>query len=261
MFAQIFGVISAIFSVFFIFIDIKDENKGVALLIFVILLIIIYIGIYIYAITLQSIDIKINRVSLTVKYGDIFYEKGLKVIPVNEYFDTIVDNKIISKSTIHGKFILSNYPNSQYLSILDNEIASELEHIQPENIIERGVGKKKRYPISTSVEIKDEYILTAFTKYDEYNIPYLNNDDYLLFLHKFWDEINRINSGRVVNIPLLGTGLSRIMSNFTEQDFLEQLIWSIKTSNLTRTRCKINIIIYKDMKDCISIFRLKKYFK
>lgn len=261
MFSQIFGVISAVFSVFFIFIDIKDEYKGIALLVFIILLMIIYVCIYIYAINLKSIDIKINRVSITIKYGDLFKEEGLKVIPVNEYFDTIVDNKIISTSTIHGKFILSKYPSSQHLSILDSEINKELEHIEFKENRNRYLGKNKIYPVSTSVEIGGEYILTAFTRYNEENIPYLNNDDYLLFLYKFWDEINKINSGRVVNVPLLGTGLSRIMPNFSEQDFLEQLIWSIKTSNLTRTRCKINIIIYKDMKDCISIFRLKKYFK
>lgn len=246
---------------FFIFIDIKSEDKGTALLLFMILLIIIYVCIYIYAINLKSVDIKINRVCLTIKYGDLFKQEGLKVIPVNEYFDTTVDNKIISKSTIHGKFILANYPSVQHISILDNEIDKELKGIESESNSDRSIGKNVKYPISTSIEVGGEYILTAFTKYDDYNIPYLNNDDYLLFLHKFWDEINKINSGRVVNIPLLGTGLSRIMPNFSEQDFLEQLIWSIKTSNLTRTRCKINIIIYKDMKDCISIFRLKKYFK
>ncbi|MEX6587132.1 macro domain-containing protein [Paraclostridium bifermentans] len=261
IFSQVFGAISAIFSVIFIFIDIEDEYKKIALLTFIILLIIIYICIYIYAINLKSIDIKIDRVSLTVKYGDLFYQDGLKVIPVNEYFDTIIDNKIISTNTIHGKFILSNYPNSQCLSTLDTKIEECLRYIPYEENNNRPEGKNKIYPISTSIEITDEYILTAFTKYDKDNIPYLNNDDYLLFLHKFWNEINRINNGRVVNIPLLGTGLSRIMPNFTEQDFLEQLIWSIKTSNLTRTRCKINIIIYNDMKDCISIFRLKNNFK
>lgn len=31
----------------------------------------------------------------TIEFGDIFNESGLIVIPVNEYFDTIVDNRII----------------------------------------------------------------------------------------------------------------------------------------------------------------------
>ncbi len=39
-----------------------------------------------------------------IEFGDIFKESGLIVIPVNEYFDTIIDDRIIAKNTLHGQF-------------------------------------------------------------------------------------------------------------------------------------------------------------
>uniref|UniRef100_UPI001BE4D4D8 macro domain-containing protein n=5 Tax=Vibrionaceae TaxID=641 RepID=UPI001BE4D4D8 len=54
----------------------------------------------------SNIDVKISdRVMLNVKYGDIFAENGITVIPVNDFFDVLVDDEVISRNTLHGKLI------------------------------------------------------------------------------------------------------------------------------------------------------------
>ncbi len=43
----------------------------------------------------KSIQIRINdSFPLQVEFGDLFEKKGVVIISVNEYFDTIVDNRI-----------------------------------------------------------------------------------------------------------------------------------------------------------------------
>ena len=42
---------------------------------------------------------------LTVSYGDLFAQGGIKVIPVNEYFDTHLGDGIVAPNTIHGLFL------------------------------------------------------------------------------------------------------------------------------------------------------------
>ncbi|SCN47164.1 hypothetical protein BAZMOX_82608_1 [methanotrophic endosymbiont of Bathymodiolus azoricus (Menez Gwen)] len=48
-----------------------------------------------------------DKVKAKIFFGDLFKSNGIIVIPFNECFDTIVDDKIISSKTLHGKFIQS----------------------------------------------------------------------------------------------------------------------------------------------------------
>ena len=42
---------------------------------------------------------------VAIKTGDIFQQPGLKAIAFNEYFDTLVDNKVIGDTSLNGVFI------------------------------------------------------------------------------------------------------------------------------------------------------------
>ncbi len=129
-----------------------------------------------------------------------------------------------------------------------------------EENLSRTEGKTKKYAIGTTINI-NEYILTALTKFNNKNEAYLSMQEYLKFLNDFWNEINRIHNGRVINVPIIGTGISRINPVLSEQEFLEQIIWSLKTSSLITSKSKINIIIYTGDKEKISFSELKNRFK
>lgn len=202
---------------------------------------------------------KIGKVDLNIKIGNIFEEKGMKVIPVNEYFDTQVDDIIISQNTLHGMYI-KEYLKYNDLDSLNSKIEESLSNYKYEENTQRVNGKKKRYSIGTTININD-YILTALTKFDNDNKAYLSMQEYLKFLNDFWNEINRIHNGRIVNVPIIGTGISRINPVLSEQEFLEQIIWSLKTSALITSKSKINIIIYTGDKENISFSEIKNRFK
>ena len=257
---NIFSIIATITG-FVLAITGVPNNWNIAILIaFIILFIIIYIGIFCYyKFWCNHIELKIGKVDLNIKIGDIFNENGLKVIPVNEYFDTQADDVIISQNTLHGKYI-KEYLKYNDLNSLNSKIEESLLNYEFEENPHRLNGKKKRYPIGTTININD-YILTALTKFDDKNNAYLSMQEYLKFLNDFWNEINRIHNGRVINVPVIGTGISRINPVLSQQEYLEQIIWSLKTSSLITSRSKINIIIYNNDKGNISFSKLKNRFK
>ena len=102
-YGAIISVLCGILSVVLIFVDVT-EHETFCLLAYVMMLAIIYFILFRKANRLETARIKVDRVSLEIKYGDLFKEEGLKVIGFNEYFDTIVDEKIISSKTLNGMF-------------------------------------------------------------------------------------------------------------------------------------------------------------
>ena len=102
---SILSVIGLVLSFVLIFKGVPDEHKLIAAVIFGSALVIIYIFLWIRANVIQKVIIEVNNSLLEIKVGDIFEENGLKVIAFNEYFDTIVDNKIISERSLNGLYI------------------------------------------------------------------------------------------------------------------------------------------------------------
>lgn len=257
---NIFSIISTIAG-FVLAITGVPSNFNIGILIgFTLLFIIIYIFIFCYyKYWCNSVKLKIGKVDLNIKIGDLFKEDGLKVIPVNEYFDTQVDDVIISQTSLHGMYV-KEYLKYNDLGSLNYKIEERLKDYDFQENLKRKNGKKKSYAIGTTININD-YILTALTKFNDENEAYLSMQEYLKFLNDFWNEINRIHNGRVINVPIIGTGISRINPVLSEQEFLEQIIWSLKTSSLITSKSKVNIIIYTGDKDKISLSELKNRFK
>lgn len=257
---NIFSIVSTIVG-FVLAITGVPNNLNVAILIgFIILFILIYVLIFCYyKFWCNHVELKIGKVDLNIKTGNIFNENGMKVIPVNEYFDTQVDDVIISQNTLHGMYI-KEYLKYNDLDSLNSKIEESLLNYEYEENLHRLTEKKKRYPIGTTININD-YILTALTKFDKENKAYLSMQEYLKFLNDFWNEINRIHNGRIINVPIIGTGISRINPVLSQQEYLEQIIWSLKTSSLITSKSKINIIIYNGDKQNISFSEIKNRFK
>ncbi|MMZ60770.1 hypothetical protein D1872_228830 [compost metagenome] len=140
------SVISVITSIVFLFVEIDPKIKmvigGGALA----LLVLVYIGIWVHANMRRSIKLTINTSEIEVKFGDIFSEEAdLKAIAFNEYFDTLVDEKVISSSSLNGIYIKKFYQGN--IAVLDEIFSSDThlpEMIACENA-GRTVGKKTRY--------------------------------------------------------------------------------------------------------------------
>ncbi|MEK4259436.1 MULTISPECIES: macro domain-containing protein [unclassified Paenibacillus] len=257
-FLYILSTAGVFFSFFSIIIDVSNKAKIFVGLALIIILFIIYLGMWIRANTLTSIELSVDNSKVIVKIGNIFNEPGLKVIAFNEYFDTKVDNEIISQNTLNGLYLNTIVPDIEELDRLIEQSEYLREKIESENAT-RVKGKKKRYRLGT-IHQNDEYLLTAFSRFDNNNRAYLYMNDYISLLLNFWNEVDIIYAGRSVVLPLMGAGITRFKeyNNVTDQELLELLLWSFKISRIKFTHpSTVTIIIHSSRKDKINFYKLK----
>lgn len=266
-FLEKLSLISTILSLILIFYDIPVAKKCILGGLFVVLLIVFYIALWIKANKLSLIHLTINNSEIEVKIGDIFQEEGIKVIAFNEYFDTFVDDRIISRKSLNGIFInkiINSSSKEIFLKKLDNLIENDLElksNCQLEYNYSRILGKKQKYKLGSIFEYKDEYFLTAMTKFDSNNRAILSQKEFIEFLLTFWDNIDKKYNSRTIILPVLGSGITRFADHIeiSEQELLNTLIWTFKLSRIKFTYpSKIKIVIYKDKKDKINLYKLKE---
>jgi hypothetical protein len=251
-------IISVFFTLCSFFISIPSNRKIAWFIVLLGLFLAIYIYMWFRANLLDRVTLKVNNSTVDVKVGDVFDQRGLKVIAFNEYFDTLVDDVIISTTSLIGIYINTNV---QDITELDRLIAHD-EHVRDNfqgEDLHRQKGKRNRYRLGTIFKHHD-FLLTAFSKFDKDNRAFLYMNDYINFLMNFWNEVDIVYNGRSISIPLLGSGITRFKEYdaITEQELLELLIWSFKTSRIKFTYpSKVSIIIHESKKDKINFYKLK----
>ncbi|MBB6447058.1 macro domain-containing protein [Bacillus benzoevorans] len=255
---SVLSVISILMSFVLIAINIPNKYKPITGIVVFLFLLIIYFIMWIRANLTNHVTLNINNSTVRVKIGDIFEEEELKVISFNEYFDTCVDNKIISERTLNGIYIKQQVDAVQELDYLidtDKKLNEKITSINED----REVGKKKQYKLGTIFQ-HGNYLLTAFTKFDDNDRAYLYMNDYINFLINFWNEVDIVYGGRTVSIPLLGSGMTRFKeyNMVSEQELLELLIWSFKVSRIKFTYpSHVSIVIHESIKDKINFYKLR----
>ena len=253
------SVIVATISFALIFIDIPVDWKLTSGVIFLMSLSIIYTYLWCRSNNLDEINLDIEGSKVTVKAADIFEQSGLKTIAFNEYFDTQVDDKIISNESLNGIFIKRYFPTSP--ADLDDHIEKyqfDNNEIIGENV-DRRFGKKVRYSIGTICVYK-EYLLAAFSKFDEGNKAVLTMPEYLEFLINFWDKVNKVYAQKSVCVPVFGSGITRIREhkNISDEELLKIMLWTFRISEMRfKYPAKLTIIIHKDKIDKINLLDIK----
>ena len=243
-----FSIIAAAISFLFLFWDLCPQIKNIIGNVALIVLFFIYLGIWLYYNNLRKITINIDNSEVIVKEGDLFKEEGLKVIAFNEYFDTIVDDIIISKASLNGIFI--NKFIGDQIKDLDEHIN---KYLNDNDILETGVsrkngGKNTKYKLGKIVLWEDEYILTSFSKFDKDDRARLTMPEYIKFLIEFWDRINCIYAQRNVSVPIFGSGITRIKEHIhiRDEELLKIMLWTFKLSEYRfKYPAKLSIIIHK----------------
>lgn len=254
------SVLLTIFGGVVLFIDDTPlKERWIFPVVLILVLIVWYVFLWWRASNLKDIDLDIESTTISIVTGDLFKQDGLKAIPFNEYFDTQVDDEVISKASLNGIFITDILLGK--VEQLDSHILSY--KFREENILEKNTtriaGKNQKYQIGT-VCLYEDYLLTAFSKFNDKNQAYLTMPEYLEFLIKFWDEINVVYAQRSVSVPIFGSGITRIKEhkNITDEELLKIMLWTFRISE-TRFKypAKLNIVIHEDKIDKINLFEIK----
>lgn len=269
---SVVGVLSSIVTLISFFTTAQDLKINIwcAVILFVIILIAIFVRMWWGANQQNCAKLKINNTKIIVQEGDIFEllekepanrEGEISIIGVNDYYDVIVDNRIIAKASLHGKYI-KKIVQAGKLDLLNEVIATDEILNKPGNGVEnhgRSKGKKIRYSIGSVVEF-ESYVLAAFTKFDENNKAFLSAEDYTGFWMRFWENIDEIYAGRTINIPLMGAGITRFRNGKpSKQELLETMLWTLKISGFHNTygHKQIKIVIYKSDVEDIDFYHVQ----
>lgn len=276
---KIMSGFSAIVTIFLTFSSWEDMNiskpsiKLLILLCFCIIFFIISFVSVIFFIRVKQVWKK-GKNEVKAMYDDIFEiafsnnkNKRIIVIPVNDTFETIVDepgegvvNALVSPNTIHGRWI-KKYSKETGTSIkeLNERIQKDLMGRQSfQKRIEKNItrGNKYSYPIGTVSVINGPknciFYLLAISKFDENNNAQSTKRQIRDSIDELMEFYDKNGQQYPIYIPLIGTGTSR--AGLTH----EQSLRVIKSTVLTNEKSingEINIVVYEKDKDKVSIFK------
>ena len=254
--AIILGIIASVMSIAgFSFADIFSNNNWVNRLGLIIAsyVIFVFITLIVNVFNVKNgVTVKIRGITVNVKQGDIFKADGWKVIPFNEYFDTIVDDKIIAHSTLNGIFITSHVED---IDDLRESIANDDESL---TLLKRSKKEERWvYPLGRIIAYQD-YMLLAFIFFNEQNMAHLSKSDYERCLMSMWKEVSRIYAGRPIFLPLLGSGITRFddIPEKSNADLLRCMLCTLKTSGENISQ-PITILLTEAIMKEINIYEVK----
>lgn len=161
----------------------------------------------------RSIRISSNSFDsgVDVKFGNIFDEDGWICVGVNDFFDSIVDGKIISRNSLHGHIITNYWDNKS--EEWQDEVMLSFGETKGRNS-KRTKGNEVRYKIGTTGFAQGggkKFIFVALGKTDKItNITSANAESLIAAVRGALRRARKICGNDSLIIPLMGSGLSRV---------------------------------------------------
>lgn len=212
-----------------------------------------------------SIEIKSNAIdtTITVVFGDLFTQDGCKVVSVNDFFDSAVDDKHVASNSLHGRMLTRCWARSK--ADWDAQVDRELAGIPPtEDVARPSPGKPKRYAIGTTASVSrngEHFLCVALTTTCTATLQVsATSDDLQHAVRALLSKARTECSGRSLNIPLLGSGLARtgIKPNILVDLILLAIFEESKCRKITD---HIQIVLPTHLKSRIDLTTIEKDWK
>ena len=166
---------------------------------------------------------------------------------------------LISERSLNGIFLSTKLNGT--IQDLDAEIErhpfDEGEILQQE--VRRTAGKSVRFKLGT-IFVKDDFLLTAMSKFDSSNRANLTMPEYLEFLINFWDRVNKVYAQRSVVAPIFGSGITRIRGhrNISDEDLLKIMLWTFRISEMRfKYPARLTIVVHESKINQVNFLDLK----
>jgi hypothetical protein len=209
---------------------------------------------------LNQVNIRIPHTNTTISilFGDLFKQEGVRVIPVNEFFDSEIGTPVSEKS-LHGILIQKHLQGQSFDALVD----SQLTNIESNKIREKTKGKQIRYPIGTTVRVETDgdYLVFASSKTRPdtckayCDVVIMHNA-----LNGLWKKGRDTSGGKSINIPLVGSGQSG--TGLPTRDLLNLIILSaITETKKERIAEEIKIILQEHYFEKLDLRSIKQYWE
>lgn len=257
--ALLLGAISTVITIMGVSLNTLTSSILVRIIVFSIVYVLLLVCTYLIIGKLfqDSISFSVRKTQITLKCGDIFNEKALRVIGCDTSFSTQIDDIRISRSSLHGKLVSHHGDKNE----IDDLVSQEAQRLG----LERGQNGLYSFPLGSIIKYESSvdgqtYLLLAMTKLDSQNKARTSMVDYEMMLMKMWQEIDRIYAGNNIALPLLGSGITRIEDGNTDDtNLLKCMLCTLKASAVT-LNTNVDIVIYKEPKD-IPFFEFRNMFQ
>lgn len=201
---------------------------------------------------------------ISVEYGDLFglaaESRCMCIIPVNDAFDTLVDEPgsvpkpLVSPRTLHGQWVGKALSGGLSLRDIDGRMDDVLAEADVACVRERARGKGKHYPIGTVAPFvvgDTTYLLTAVSRFDEDNVAGSAAQDVVAAIASALACHNKIGQGCDLLIPLMGTGMSR--AHLSHIDALNLVLSECMLSREILSG-RVRVVVYEGDRPKVSIW-------
>ena len=208
-----------------------------------------------------SIDSNGFDTKIVVKFGDLLAQEGWKSIAVNDFFDSKVDDIIISSNSLHGQVIKKYWPNNSVG--WQAQIYEDLKGLSARRS-KRAEGNTKLYPIGTTAQatVHDhKFLFTALTHTDEATFQTTASAETLICaVRGMLTKARSVCSNEPLFIPLMGTGLGRLGTKhaIVVDLILVAIFEETKLSKVTDT---ITIVISNDKSSQVNLASISRDWK
>lgn len=211
----------------------------------------------------SSIKIKIAQADTTIDvlFGDLFAQNGLRVISVNDFFDSKIGAPVSDKS-LHGIFLQKCFGGLPLP--FDTQLDAQLDNNTVIEQCSNKEGKQIRYQIGTTAIIavnNDRYLLFALTNTNPADCKASSDVTHMWYaLHCMWQRARTECGGHDVNLPLIGSGLAGL--GLPTRDLLNVIILSAITETKAKEICKkIRVVLHESRFEDIDLREVKAFWE
>ncbi|WP_094228427.1 macro domain-containing protein [Methanolobus psychrotolerans] len=221
-------------------------------------------GYYIDGFLKQTIVLRSNAfdTKIVIIFDDLFRQDGWKAIPVNEFFDSIVDDRHVSPKSLHG-MLINKYWSSE-TEDWDQQVKNSLSNSNLAEYVPRSSGKTEKYSIGSTAVVQkkgNNFFCVALTKTNISTLQALATPSELYqSLIGLLIKARECCSGSPLNIPLFGSGLAR--TNIKPSIVVNLILLAIfEESKKEKITDDIRIIIPKSKKKDIDLSTIYKNWR
>lgn len=213
-----------------------------------------------YRPSLVRFNISHTNTQVEIKFSDIFVEEGVRVIAVNDFFDSEIGSPVSARS-LHGIFLSKCFGghSQSFDKVIQNDLAQNQYETE-----QRTQGKDRRYQIGTTALVPvnaDKYLCFAQCRTDiatckaEADVPTL-----WMALEGLYQKARNTLGGAPLVLPLVGSGLSGV--GLPSRHLLDLIILSIITeSKRKQVTTLFKIILTPDRFEEIDLGEVKSHWR
>ena len=217
-------------------------------------------GIWFSGFLKHSIEIKSNGFDtrIVIKFGDIFQEEGWRAIAVNDFFDSIVDDRFVSSKSLHGILLQKYWAGN--IDDWNRQVDQQLTDT-PFSSEDRSEGNQKRFTLGTTAAFRkdgNKFLCVALSRTDISNQEAkASSSDLHQAVRGLLQKARSVCGDEPLSIPLMGSGLSRvgIKNNILVDLILTAIFEETKNNKVTS---EIRIVLPKDKASEINLASLQK---